>query len=325
MMMRLPARGDGPVTILIQETGAPHIFARSQLALDRSTAEIVRWEPYSAASAGRKVRIWVRGLHTGEALDLPGQTVAGLASLGGCFLVWTGLAMAWRRFRYRKREVTTPDALIPALAQPISTSTQSVIATAQTITEGKRIKMEQTSPALTNGHSHHRHSDPANVWTSRGDDADSVLMLYGSMTGTAEALAHKLAGFFRTAGLNVGVRDMAHCQPDVLRQAKYVLMIVSTYGDGEPPDDVVPFWKAIVQGDSLDLRGIGYSVLALGNTTFDQFCKCGRDFDAALERHGATRIFPRVDCDVDYDAPAAHWLGGVFAHLMEHKRSALSA
>lgn len=104
LTMRLPPRGDGPITVLIQEPTAPHIFARSQLVLDRSTAEVVKWEPYSAASQGRKLRSWVRGLHSGEALGFAGQTVAGLASLGGCFLVWTGFAMAWRRFRYRKRE-----------------------------------------------------------------------------------------------------------------------------------------------------------------------------------------------------------------------------
>ena len=99
MMLRLPPRGDGPITVLIQEPTAPHIFARSQLVLNRSTAEIVKWEPYAAGVVGRKLRIWVRGLHTGEALGFAGQTFAGLASLGGCFLVWTGLAMAWRRFR----------------------------------------------------------------------------------------------------------------------------------------------------------------------------------------------------------------------------------
>ena len=104
MMMRLPPRSDGPVTLLIQEPTAPHIFARSQLVLDRSTAEIVRWDPYSAVSLGRRLRTWVRGLHTGEALGFAGQTVAGLASLGGCFLVWTGLAMAWQRFHYRNRQ-----------------------------------------------------------------------------------------------------------------------------------------------------------------------------------------------------------------------------
>ena len=104
MMMRLPPRGDGPITVLIQEPTAPHIFARSQLALNRFTAKIVKWEPYAAASTGRKLRVWVRGLHTGEALGFAGQTIAGLASLGGCFLVWTGFAMTWRRFRYRKRD-----------------------------------------------------------------------------------------------------------------------------------------------------------------------------------------------------------------------------
>ena len=72
--------------------------------LNRASAAVVKWEPYAAASPGRKLRTWVRGLHTGEALGFAGQTVAGLASLGGCFLVWTGFAMAWRRFRYRKRD-----------------------------------------------------------------------------------------------------------------------------------------------------------------------------------------------------------------------------
>ena len=66
-------------------------------------------------------------------------------------------------------------------------------------------------------------------------------------------------------------------------------------------------------------------MLALGNTTFDQFCRCGRDFDAALERHGAIRIYPRVDCDVDYDLPAKRWLDGVRAHLLVENRNALSA
>src|SRR6185436_4686780 len=108
----LPPRGDGPVTMLIQEATAPHLFARSQLILDRSSAEVVKWEPYASNRLGRKLRSWVRGLHTGEALGFPGQTLAGLASLGGCFLVWTGFAMAWRRFRYRKREAEDASTVV---------------------------------------------------------------------------------------------------------------------------------------------------------------------------------------------------------------------
>jgi sulfite reductase (NADPH) flavoprotein alpha-component len=70
---------------------------------------------------------------------------------------------------------------------------------------------------------------------------------------------------------------------------------------------------------------VKYSVLALGNTTYDHFCKCGREFDAALERHGATRIYPRVDCDVDYDGPAKHWLYGVLDSLQQNDRASSSA
>jgi uncharacterized iron-regulated membrane protein/flavodoxin len=328
MMMRLPPRGDGPITLLIQEPTAPHIFARSQLQLNRSTAEIVKWEPYAAASTGRKLRLWVRGLHTGEALGVVGQTVAGLASLGGCFLVWTGFAMAWRRFRYRKRDAedatTVEYVMAPEEARPIEIHTVQPTFV-ETSKEPASIEMEQTNSNATNGHAHNGHQDAAAQWSTAPYNGDSVLILYGTVTGKAEMVANKLAKELRSAGVTSRVRDMAHCQPSVLRQASCVLMVVSTYGDGEPPDDAVPFWEAVVHGNSLDLRGVKFSVLALGNTTYDHFCKCGRDFDIALERHGAMRIYPRVDCDVDYDAPAKHWLDGVLAHLVDDECGALSA
>jgi sulfite reductase (NADPH) flavoprotein alpha-component len=81
----------------------------------------------------------------------------------------------------------------------------------------------------------------------------------------------------------------------------------------------------VVHGNGLDLRGVRFSVLALGNTTYDQFCKCGRDFDIALERYGAIRIYPRVDCDVDYDAPAKKWFDGVFSSLQQADHATMSA
>ena len=328
MMMRLPPRGDGPVTLLIQEPTAPHIFARSQLQLDRSTAEIVKWEPYAAASTGRKLRIWVRGLHTGEALGVVGQTVAGLASLGGCFLVWTGFAMAWRRFRYRKRDAenaTTVEYVIaPQEPRPIEIHTvqPKVVETSK---KPARIEMEQANSNVTNGHAHNGHENAAAQWSAAPFNRESVLILYGTVTGNSEALAKKLAEALRPTGLTARVRDMAHCQPNVLKQTNCVLVVASTYGDGEPPDDAAPFWDAVVHGDSLDLRGMKYSVLALGNTTYDHFCKCGRELDAALERHGAVRLYPRVDCDVDYDDPAGRWIEGVLANLRQEQNFSASA
>jgi sulfite reductase (NADPH) flavoprotein alpha-component len=101
----------------------------------------------------------------------------------------------------------------------------------------------------------------------------------------------------------------------LLTRLRSVLIVTSTYGNGEPPDDIIPFWQAVVHGNVLDLRGLKFSVLALGNTTYDHFCQCGREFDLALERHGATRFYPRVDCDVDYEAPAKRWIDGVLTAL----------
>ena len=184
--------------------------------------------------------------------------------------------------------------------------------------------MEQTNSNATNGHAH-SHADACAEWTATPYNGDSVLILYGTVTGNAERLANKLAASLRRAGFPSEVRDMTHCQPSVLMHANCVLMVVSTYGDGEPPDDAARFWEAVVYGNGLDLRGIKFSVLALGNTTYDHFCKCGRDFDTALERHGARRLYSRVDCDVDYDAAAKRWIDGVLASLRQNDHAALSA
>jgi sulfite reductase (NADPH) flavoprotein alpha-component len=156
-------------------------------------------------------------------------------------------------------------------------------------------------------------------------DGESVLILYATVTGNSETLAKTLADALRPTGLNARVQDMAHCRPNVLMQANCVLVVASTYGDGEPPDDAVPFWEAIVNSNELNLSGVKYSVLALGNTTYDNFCKFGRELDGALEYHGATRLFPRVDCDAEYDQPARDWMDGVLATLRLEQNYSASA
>ena len=119
------------------------------------------------------------------------------------------------------------------------------------------MEMEQTNSSATNGHAHNGHDGrPAPNGPARADNGDSVLILYGTVTGNAELLANKLSASLRHAGVTARVRDMAHCQPSVLTQANCVLVVISTYGDGEPPDDAATFWEAVVQGNSLDLRGV---------------------------------------------------------------------
>jgi uncharacterized iron-regulated membrane protein len=87
-------------TILGGQRGRPDL--RAQLTLDRATGEVQKWEPYSQQSRGRKLRGWLRWVHTGEAGGWPGQAVALVASAGAVLLVWTGWAMSWRRFFPRR-------------------------------------------------------------------------------------------------------------------------------------------------------------------------------------------------------------------------------
>ena len=108
---RLPQRPDGPVTFFIQEPVGWHPSPRSQLVLDALTAEVIKWEPFAGQDLGRRLRAWVRPLHTGEAGGPAGQAIAFLASVGGAALVWTGLALAWRGFRGWRRRVSAAEAL----------------------------------------------------------------------------------------------------------------------------------------------------------------------------------------------------------------------
>jgi len=119
--LRIPTRSDEPATFLIQEPAGWHPAPRSRLILDPTTAEIVRWEPYAGQSLGRALRGWVRPLHTGEAAGVVGQSIALVASTGGAVLVWTGLALAWRRFRsWRRRSSAAEYSAIGRRGQEVS-------------------------------------------------------------------------------------------------------------------------------------------------------------------------------------------------------------
>jgi uncharacterized iron-regulated membrane protein len=99
LSLRMPNSPDAPLTFTIDQGdgGQPH--KRAQLTLDRKNGEVTRWEPFSSYTTGRKLRSFLRFAHTGEVAGVVGQTVAGLASLGGAFLVWTGISLALRRLR----------------------------------------------------------------------------------------------------------------------------------------------------------------------------------------------------------------------------------
>jgi uncharacterized iron-regulated membrane protein len=101
MSLRLPQRENPNVVVQVQEATSRLAFTKSALTLDAATGQVIKWEPYESQNLGRKLRLWARYTHTGESGGFLGQAIAAMAALGACLLVWTGFAMAWRRFMTR--------------------------------------------------------------------------------------------------------------------------------------------------------------------------------------------------------------------------------
>lgn len=148
--------------------------------------------------------------------------------------------------------------------------------------------------------------------------AAPLLVLFGSQSGNAEALAKKVAKEAGTRGFSARAAAMDAVNATALANEPNVLLITSTWGEGEMPDNAAGFWDQLNQnGSSPKLNSVRYSVLALGDMNYaDTFCFAGRKFDERLAELGATRIHPRQDCDVDFETPAKAWVSGALEALL---------
>ncbi|MES2477316.1 MAG: sulfite reductase subunit alpha [Verrucomicrobiota bacterium] len=142
-----------------------------------------------------------------------------------------------------------------------------------------------------------------------------VTVVYGSQTGTAEGLAKKLIKTFKKGNFAPELHDMAAYDRSRLPQERNLLIITSTYGDGEPPDSAADLHGWLLSDAAPKLDGVSYSVLALGDSSYPDFCKCGIEFDTRLAALGAKPLVARVDSDVDPDAPYKIWSEAVIAAL----------
>ncbi|MEL7026828.1 MAG: flavodoxin domain-containing protein, partial [Pseudomonadota bacterium] len=132
-------------------------------------------------------------------------------------------------------------------------------------------------------------------------------ILFGSVTGTAENLARDAAQKARDRGHTVNLSELDEVSMDDLAEMDDVLVVISTYGEGEMPFNAEMFWDEL-ETDEPVLEGLTYGVLALGDTAYEMFCQAGKDIDARLEELGATRRIDRVDCDLNYERDAAAWI-----------------
>ncbi len=143
-----------------------------------------------------------------------------------------------------------------------------------------------------------------------------LTILYGSQTGNAQGIAEKAKKTLEGQGFKVTVTSMGDFKPNNLKKLENLLIVTSTHGEGEPPDSAITFYEFLHGKRAPKLDGLRFSVLSLGDSSYEFFCQTGIDFDKRLEEIGGTRIYPRVDCDLDYDGPAASWLDGVLNALL---------
>ena len=137
--------------------------------------------------------------------------------------------------------------------------------------------------------------------------AGKLTVLYGTESGNSEVLADRAVKAAKKRGFQAVMKNMAEISPVELAKSSNLLVIVSTWGDGEPPETAISFYKEFMASD-LSFAKVRFSVCALGDTSYEKFCQTGKDIDVQLEALGAARIAARQDCDVDYEDAYVSWL-----------------
>ncbi len=140
-------------------------------------------------------------------------------------------------------------------------------------------------------------------------------ILYGSQSGNCESLAKRLGDALTAIGVSSLTLDMLDCRKTHLEDAQHLLVIVSTHGEGDPPDRARPLYDLLHGRKGPKLAHLKYAVLALGDSSYEKFCETGRRFDARLETLGAQRLRDRVECDVDFQHTAEEWIATTASRL----------
>jgi sulfite reductase (NADPH) flavoprotein alpha-component len=155
---------------------------------------------------------------------------------------------------------------------------------------------------------------PLNVPTK---PSHRIAVLYASQSGTAEGLARKLAKELKAQGHVPAVSTLVGYTSAALAAEKYALLIASTYGDGDAPEGVQPFYEQLCLEHFPRFENLSYAVLALGDRHYEHFCKFGSELDTKLAALGANRLCSRVDCDVDVNEPFERWKSALMPLLSE--------
>ena len=153
----------------------------------------------------------------------------------------------------------------------------------------------------------------------------TLTIVYGSQTGNARHVAAALASLAKAKNIAAKVVDLADYKSTQLKNEQYLIIVTSTYGEGEPPENAVSFYNFLFSKKAPQVPQLKFAVLGLGDTSYEFFCKTAADFDERLAELGGQRLQARADLDVDYDAAATSWNNALISVVEPEFASAPSA
>ena len=144
----------------------------------------------------------------------------------------------------------------------------------------------------------------------------TLTVLYGGETGNCAAVARSFAASAGERGLAAKLADLKEYKPRGLKAEQDVVLVVATHGEGDPPQPAMDFFEFVEGPKAARLPDLRFAVLALGDSSYEHYCEAGKRLDRRFEELGATRITPRVDCDVDYEELAGAWSANLLGMLV---------
>ena len=142
----------------------------------------------------------------------------------------------------------------------------------------------------------------------KGMSARDLLLIFGTETGNAEELAEDVGHLSRNLDFNPKVMDMEDISLKDISSSKRLIVVCSTWGEGEQPVNAQDLYNTVEGSDDHCLEGVNFAVIALGDTAFEFFCESGKEWDEILHKKGGKRVVERIDCDVDYEDYVQEWI-----------------
>jgi len=158
---------------------------------------------------------------------------------------------------------------------------------------------------------------PSSLTTEQASLQPTLTILYGSQTGNSKGVANSYKASALEQGFKANVVSMSDYKPRQLKNETHLVVIVSTHGEGDAPDDAVELYEFLASKKAPKLPNLKFAVVGLGDTSYEFFCQTGKDFETRLLALGATALAERLDCDVDYESVIADWTVSLNAKLKD--------